>query len=644
MQNFIKSINVYILATLVFLTPLFFWTLTPNLFATPKQFLILLSVTVVLISYFSSVIKSKSIVLPKSKLIYPLLAFISAITLNLIINVEGRPEALAGKGTLLLVLPLLSLLILTLKDKLNLGRVLSNIFIISTSLLALHTLFQLTLATSLTFLPTFMQARSFSLTGSIVTTLSLILMGVIAGIFTLKQSDEKLKPYYLGYLVLSTITLVAGVALLLPGGSLTLDLIPYRESWSISLDALKSLRSLLVGIGLSNYSLLYTAVKPLSLNLTTLWNTIPQTGTSELLTLLATTGLIGTLSFVWLVVSGYFLAKSSSLFSPLSLIYLLLVLSLIFLPGTVPIYTLFFIVLPLLDHHEGSEFKLDKKNNLIIGIIGILLTLATYLYALKPTIAEYYMGLAQNALVKSDGKAVYDNHLKALNWYPSLTIYHLSYADVNLNLASALSQKSDLTEVDRQTISSLISQSIREAKTAVQLRGNYSLAWQTLAKIYRNLINVADGADKFAIEYYGRAVSLDPANPLLRVEYGGLFYQLGNLAKDDTIKLTYFARAKNEFQTAIQLRPTYANAYYNLSKVFESEKDITNAYLAMQKVVTNLDQSSPEYDSTLLELEALKTKLPKSNSTTSTATGSGELSTPSPLPSPIPGGPLEISQ
>lgn len=642
MQYLPKSVISYTLATLVFLAPLFFWTLTPNFFATSKQFLVLLSVTIILVSYFVSVIQTKSITLPKSKLVYPLLAFISAITLNLIVNVEGRPEALAGKGTLLLILPLLSLLILTLKDKLNLGKALLNIFILGTGLLALETLLQLTLSNLLTFLPSFMQTRSFSLTGSIITTLSLILIGSVSGIFMFKQSEAKLKPYYLGYLILSTITLVAGIALLLPGGSVTLDLIPYRESWSITLDALKSFRSLLVGIGLSNYTLLYTAVKPLSLNLTPLWNTLPQTGTSELLMLLATTGFIGFLSLVWLVVSGYFLAKANSLFSPLSLIYLLLVLSLIFLPGTIPIYALFFIILPLLDHHEGVEVKLDKTKNLVIGVIGIVLTLATYFYALKPTIAEYYMKLAQNALASSDGKAVYDNHLQALKWYPSLTIYHLSYADVNLNLASALSQKSDLTEADRQTISSLISQSIREAKTAIQLRSSYSLAWQTLAKIYRNLINVADGADKFAIDYYGRSVALDPANPMLRVEYGGLFYQLGNLTKDNSTKLTYYSRAKGEFQTAIQLRPTYANAYYNLAKVFETEGDLNSSYLSMQKVVANLDPSSSEYASALAELETLKSKLPKTPTNPTEPSTTGELSTPSPLPSPLPGGPVSL--
>lgn len=646
MQNFEKTLNTYALGALVLLSPLLFWTITPNFFATPKQLLILFTTLILVVVYFFEIIKNKALTLPKSIVTYPLLVFIVAIVLNLIINVEGRPEAIAGKGTMLLTLPLISLIILTIKDKLSLSKLLSHLLVISSGILALHTLLQLTLSRYLTFLPSAMQARSFTLTGSILTSLILIVIGLVVSSLSLKHATAKLRPYYLVHLAFSVISVIAVMAILLPGGSLTLDLIPYKESWSITLDALKSFKSMLVGIGLSNFSLLYTAVKPLSLNLTSLWNTLPQTSTSELLNLLTTAGLTGAISLIWLMYSGFILAKSKGLFTPISTIFILTSLSLILLPGTIPLYVLFFISLGLLSSGENREVSLPQNLNLPVGIIGIVLAALAFAYSLRPVVAEYYMKQAQNALSASDGKAVYDNHVKALSWYPGLTIYHLSYADVNMNLASALSQKSNLSEADRQTISTLISQSIREAKNAVSLRTNYSVAWQALGKIYRNLINVADGADKFAVDYYGRAVALDPANPVLRVEYGGLFYQLGGIAKDESVKLVYYGRAISEFQTAIQLRPTYANAYYNLSKVLESEKDLSNAYLAMQKVVANLDPSSSEYASALSELETLKTKLPKTTPAPSESpkpsSSPSAISTPTPLPSPISGGPLEL--
>jgi tetratricopeptide (TPR) repeat protein len=645
MANTPKSIAATTIVSLLFLIPLFYWTATPNFFATPKQLLIVVAALVLAVTYFINTIKTKTLSLPHAGLAYPLLAFMGAIIVNLVINPEGRPEALAGKATLLLTLPLISLLILTLKERGNVARTAVTVMIASTAVLALHTLLQLTVLSSLTFLPEFMQTRTFTLTGSIITTLALMVTGGVAATMSLKSGSSELRPLYVGTLLVTIVGAIATLALLLPGGDLTLNVIPYKETWSITLDALKSFRSMVTGVGLANFSLLYTAVKPLSLNLTPLWNTLPQTGTSELLTMLATAGAIGALALAWLLGKGYQLAKSATLSSPLSVMVLAAGLSLIFLPGTIPLYAIFFILLPLLDHRDPHVVELNKNTSLATGLFGLVIVAAGFAYALKPVISEYYMRQAQVALASGDGKAVYENHLKALDWYPSLTVYHLSYADVNLNLASALSQKGELTEADRATISQLISQSIREAKTAISLRGNYSLTWQTLGKIYRNLINVAEGADKFAVDYYGRAVSLDPGNPLLRVEYGGLFYQLGAAAKEEAVKKAYLARAQSEFQTAIQLRPTYANAYYNLAKLLETVGDYGNAYLTMQKVVANLDPASSEYASALSELEVLKTKVPKSAaSPVPSATVSGELATPAPLPSPLPGGPLELPE
>lgn len=610
------------------LVPLVFWTLTPNYFASLKTILLLLSALILGIHYFVQPLKSGTLALPQSKLTLPLATFMAVVVLNLLISPEGRPEALAGKGLLLLVLPLISLLILTLNAKVKLRKLLTSSILIVAAVLALHTLLQLTLLSNLTFLPLFMQTKNFTPTGSFLATLTLLLIGVGTALGGLKKASSQLKPLYLLVIFLSAVAGTAIISLMFPGRALALDLIPYRETWAITLDALKSLRSGLFGVGLANYSLLYTIVKPLSLNLTSLWNVLPQSGSSELLTMLSTTGILGFAAFAWLLVSGFRLARGSSLALPFSLSVLALALT----PGTIPVYTLFFLLLPLLDHGEPRPVSLNLRARLGIGILGLLLILLGFGFALRPSIAEFYMRRAQLALEKSDGKTVYEQHLKAINWYPNLAVYHLSYADVNLGLASALSQKTDLTETDRSTISTLIQQSIREAKTGVSLRSNYSLAWQTLAKIYRNLINVAEGADKFALEYYGRAVALDPANPLLRVEYGGLFYQLQD-----------YSRAKAEFQTAVQLRPTYANAYYNLSKVQETEGDYQNAYLSMQKVIANLEAESPQYSTALSELEALKAKLPKTvPSPSPSPSAEGELTTPSPLPSPLPGGPLEL--
>jgi predicted Zn-dependent protease len=162
------------------------------------------------------------------------------------------------------------------------------------------------------------------------------------------------------------------------------------------------------------------------------------------------------------------------------------------------------------------------------------------------------------------------------------------------------------------------------------------------------MINIAEGADKFALEAFTRAIALDRANPSLRVEYGSLLSQLASSPKNASDKATLISSAKNELQIAIQLKSDYANGYYNLAKLYESTADYSSAVAAMQQAVNYLDDTTSEYAKAMSELDALKSKLPSTPSTTptppvdSTQDAQPQLSEPSPLPSPLPGGPIEV--
>lgn len=263
------------------------------------------------------------------------------------------------------------------------------------------------------------------------------------------------------------------------------------------------------------------------------------------------------------------------------------------------------------------------------------------------------MRRAQLALEAGDTQKVYDLHLQTISVSPQITNYHLSFADVNFRLASSLSQKPDLTDSDRETITRLIQQSIESGKTAISLRPNDSRTWLTVAKIYQNLINVADGAENFALETFGRALSLDRANPSLHLEYATLLSQLADNQKDASSASTLRARSITEMQTAIQLRPNYGNAYYNLAKQYENMGDNTRAILALESTLKYTDVGSTDYSKVVSELETLKAKpvqvspAPQPAPTPTlepeiTPLPENTLSTPSPLPSPIDGGPLPL--
>ena len=633
----------------VFFIPLFFVTATPNFFTTPKQFLLVILLLILTLNWAYQTFISNSLRLSASRLRFGLLGVGLVVLANLALYPEGRLEAVVGPGSIYLAL-LAWTYFLTIFSDHSLSNKLLYTFLGSTSLLALHSLLQLTFLSHLDTLPLYMQTRGFTPTGSPLTTFILLGLGAVTALsLTLKptHSHGAIKILTLCAVFLNTVGLISLGALLLPGQELSPLLFPLRASWNIALDALKSFPSLFLGIGLGNFGSFSQSVKPLFLNLTPFWNITPTNGGSELLNLLTTTGILGLLAFLALPLLSFPTRLQSSP-SPLYILTILAGLALVLLPGTFPILFIFFTGLGLLAATPASSHTLTRAGSASFALFALSICLLVGYGAATVVRAESHLRRAQLALQNNDGKKVYEQTLSAVKLLPAMSNYRLSYSQVNLSLAGALSQKQTLADSEREQVSQLVSQAIREGKLAASLRPHDSASWVNLGHIYRNLVNVADGADQFAVSAFAQAVSLDPGNPALRVEFGGLLYQLAQNSQKTEDKNNLYARAQSEFQTAIQLKNDYANAYYNLSKLLESTGDVSNAYLAMQKSLSLLGPDSPDLGRATSELETLKSKLPARSASQSDAgepkptPAESDLSAPSPLPSPLPGGPLEI--
>ena len=99
--------------------------------------------------------------------------------------------------------------------------------------------------------------------------------------------------------------------------------------------------------------------------------------------------------------------------------------------------------------------------------------------------------------------------------------------------------------------------------------------------VYRSLIGFGQNADKFSVISAQQAQALDPNNPQQYIELGGIYFQTGQY--DDAIR---------EFSIAANLKPDYANAYYNLGYALEAKGDLQNALIMYQKVA-DLVKSDP---------------------------------------------------
>jgi tetratricopeptide (TPR) repeat protein len=189
-----------------------------------------------------------------------------------------------------------------------------------------------------------------------------------------------------------------------------------------------------------------------------------------------------------------------------------------------------------------------------------------------------------DAAAKNDGTTTYNMQRLALTVNPTRDNYHTTYAQTNLAIANSIASKTDITDTDRQTIQDLIAQAIRSVRVATEVVGPLNPSnWEVRAMVYRSLINVAQNASDWAIGSYNSAIQLDPSNPRLRVELGGVYFTLGD-----------YLSAANQFRQATALKPDYANAYFNFGSALIQLKDYANAMAALDVTKSLIPANSPD--------------------------------------------------
>lgn len=206
----------------------------------------------------------------------------------------------------------------------------------------------------------------------------------------------------------------------------------------------------------------------------------------------------------------------------------------------------------------------DKKEKFqyfaILPILGIAGALGYY--SSYNILGEFYFRKSINAAITNDAYGVYNNQIEARNIFPRRDSYHTAIAQTNLNLAITLANKKDLNVQEKEVIQNLISESIRSARLATENLDPLNINnWITRASVYKALVGVTNDADQWTISALNNAISLDPANPNLRLELGSIYF-----SKQD------YLTAANLFKQATQLKGDYANAHYNFAQALKGAK------------------------------------------------------------------------
>jgi len=647
-------------STLLLLTPLVFAPITLNFFYTNKHAFVVLMTLALLIATGLNHLFTKKHPHQSSFWVVSLGLFWIIMGLELLLTREARVESLINKGVLFLTLPIVSYLIATTKKTTKNMRWALIALISSGSVLALHGILQLVILSEISGLPAWMKSIVFSPAGSPLALTTTVIFTLIAtAAWAIKEKNITTKT---SLLVSAGIQLAALVAygFMFAQGEIIISLLPLRASWSLALDAIKNVRELFLGIGLANFPVLFTQFKPVSLIPADFWTTVFQTATNEILQLLATTGILGLGSFIVLLVAAIKTSlklEKTPLTMALKLTLYAVIISFFLIPATVITYTFFFVLAGLVaansSHETKKEINLPSYTSFVTAtIIGAAVFISGF-FTYRVYAAEVLMRQAQIAYGQNDAERVYAAHVGAVQHMPQLTDYRISLSQINLTLASSISQNKTadekLTDQQREQVSTLVQRAIEQGRVATNLRPNLYTTWQNLGGIYRNLINVVEGSEEFAIQYLGQAVTVDPANPISRVEYGGLFFQLSQLVEDQETQTSLLDQAVQQFQIAIKLKSNYANAYYNLANALDKKGAYRQAYQAMSQVLANIDPNSPDYQKAQQELLALEKKLPQTpqqeaTQETNQQNTQSELQQPAQLPSPLPGGLIELPQ
>ena len=637
-KDLLEDIIKYILLGIIFLTPLFFIPLTPNFFAFNKMYLVGYGSIAVLAILLLKNIVSKKVSFQATPLDLPVFLFLIAMLASAFFASPNRFLPLWGKTGIILALTLFYVaLIQSAESKIRLWL---QVLFASSFVLSWVTIFAYAQLLGKVLPWEFVNSQFFNLTGNLMgfVVFQLILLPIII-IFALKSSQFLYKILYFIIAAPILVSAILAISLMLPGQPASPIFLPYSTAWWITVEIFKTAKTAFMGVGPENFLSAFTQFRPVSFNNSIdLWNVRFTSSSNEFLQVLTTTGFFGFITLCFLLFKGgktlFKNLKKDNFNLALKISFIITLISFLFLPANFLTLFLLYIQLALIAKQFSTTktFSSTQLFKAAVGASGIAVIVFLY-FSGRVWYAEAIFKQAMDAAAANKVMDTYNLGNKAIGMNSFQEKYRVFSSQINFALANSLATKENLTDQDRQNITQLITQSIGEAKAAAALNPTNPIYWENLAGLYRSLINFAEGAENWTVSAYAQAVTTDPVNPVLRIDLGGLFYGFGN-----------YDAAIDNFKRSIDLKPDYANAYYNLSWAYKQANNPIQAFSAMQRVLALVPQDSEDFIKAAQELEELRALLPEE---VLQATASGQqrqLTPPQPLPSTPPSGPIDLPE
>ncbi len=418
--------------------------------------------------------------------------------------------------------------------------------------------------------------------------------------FGIEAADRRNLVFYLLPLLL-----IAGTTILLTIHLFTDQkpiILPFNHGWIIFLETLKNIKTLVLGMGPTNFLTAFTLGKSVLFNQTPVWNIIFTSSSSFFLNLATEAGIIAGILYFTILLKSLKLLKThnpqpTTHNFPFILPLLFSLILQVFLPSNMSVFILTIILLGFVSEKKilfSVDFTSLGKSIYFILFPSIIFTMIVGYFGGRAYLAEVIYKRSLDALVNNRGSDVYNLQIQALTLNPYLDRYHTVFSQTNLALANALSSQKVISEEDKQRIPRLVQQAIDQARTAVTIFRTNVVNWDNLARIYSALTNYAKDADSWAESSYQQKLLLDPVNPNARLSLGGFY-----------LTQQRWSEAENLFRQAVNLKPDFANAHFNLAVSLRQQKKYREAYQELQTALVFVAPNSTDSAKIKEELELL---------------------------------------
>ncbi|MBI4437402.1 tetratricopeptide repeat protein [Candidatus Uhrbacteria bacterium] len=362
-----------------------------------------------------------------------------------------------------------------------------------------------------------------------------------------------------------------------------------------------------VGSGPGTYLYDFSRFRDVRLNETDFWDTRFDRASSHALTLVPTIGVLG-ITLLSLFVLFLLVGAIQQALRPRSRAqwlesfvhvtpWLVLVMSALLIPWNMTLTALFAIFSGLLasqltSRETSRSFDRSPASALLCSFL-FLCAAFVLLVGVFMTTQRYAAEVAFTQAVETDrADGSLQDVVALLDRAVMLNRFHDTYSR-NLSEALLLRVQEELTRAGSvqglspegaQYVQALVAASVNAATQATTLSPNNVLNWLTRGSVYRELIPLMGEASEFAVASYARATELESVNPSNWTQLGKTYLTTAQAAQEQESRAALLEQAQAALARAIELKPNYAPAHFELALTYAAAGRLDDAIAKMESV------------------------------------------------------------